>query len=527
MAEGRVRGFSIATKCATVEELVEKFRDRVDADSILVSTVESREIGTECSFAILLADKKVGLAGTCIVREVFTDANNPFQRPGMQLAIKRLGPESQRVFQQLQAKRIAPRRMTQSLPIISRTSTQRPSTESIPPVGSVIPTQRAGKKTEAPRTKASDVVVPRTASSTFSRSGVPAVVVQRATQPMRGLREAPQLEVVPEPRRIPTLQIPPIEAVDEPLARAPRATPFHLELVPPRVEEEPEPITAVGAPPPAEVKAEAQPVVKPAVDAKARVETRTPGSPIILPANPFTELTDASLEGFVDCRLFEAKGALAESPKLALGPAQLAALASDGVVRKILEAPPSEPMALPPPPVRAAEAPVRPTPLTYAETKLPDLPVPNANDRVSQPLITRRMRNRILMAVLLVPVLGAVAVVGFMKLTASPLPTTAVVAPPTVATIEVSTSATATMEPAPPVPPQKIHAVLIKTFPIAAKVTVGNRSFGTTPTYIKIPANTPVRVRMERPGFRVVNYPLTSRSPIDRVFVRLERRGRR
>src|SRR6266498_157487 len=75
MAEARVRGFSVATKCASVEDMIEKFRDRVDEHSILVNTVESRELGTECAFAILLADKSVALAGTCIVQAVYVDAN--------------------------------------------------------------------------------------------------------------------------------------------------------------------------------------------------------------------------------------------------------------------------------------------------------------------------------------------------------------------------------------------------------------------------------------------------------------------
>jgi hypothetical protein len=469
MVEARVRGFSIATKCATVEDFVEKFRDRVDAESILVNTVESREIGTECSFAILLADKKVALAGTCIVREVYTDANNPFMRPGMQLAIKRLGPESQKVFAKLIAKRIAPRRMTQSIPIA------RASTQSIPPV----------------------LVMPRNAKN---KTAIPDAVVRRATQPMRGLRSeaSPALAIVPDlPRSMPALQIPPI-VEEEPLARAPRATPFHLELLP-SPEQEPETNPEVKPPP--------------------RVEERTPGSPIVLPANPFSDLTDASLEGFVDCRLFEAKGALVE-------PVKIPELPREGVVRKILDAT-SEPTPLPPAPTPPIAEPARSTPLPYAATKLPDLPVPNANDRVSQPLITRRMRNRILMIVALVPLLGAAVVVGFMNLTTSPVPTVAALAPPTLASVDVHTSATAAMEPAPPIPPARIHAVLIKTYPIAAKVTVGKRSFGTTPTYIKIPANTPVTVHMERDGFKPVTYPLTSRRAGDRVFVRLERRGGR
>jgi hypothetical protein len=303
---------------------------------------------------------------------------------------------------------------------------------------------------------------------------------------------------------MPTVQIPPREELPEALLRAPRATPFELETI---ATQEAKQIAVVSAPAP-------------------QLEERTPGSPIVLPANPFTELTDASLEGFVDCRLFEAKGALAE-------PA-VAPLAISGVVRKILDAG-SEPSPLPPPPAHALEQPAardpkRSRPLPYAATKLPDLNIPFANDRLSQPLITRRLRNRLLIAVAIVPLLGAAAVVAFMKLGASPVPTSATIAPLATATVEVHTSATASMEPAPPapvVPPQRIHAVLVKSYPIAARVTVAGRSFGTTPTYIKIPAHTPVKVRIERAGFKPVTYPLTSKRWNDRVFVRLHRRGRR
>jgi hypothetical protein len=489
MAEGRVRGFSIATKCATVEELIEKFRDRVDDESILVNTVEARDLGTECAFAILLADKKVAIAGTCIVRDVYIDANNPFMRPGMRIGIKRLGPESQKVFAKLLAKRIAPRRMTQAMPIVGRASTQ-----SIPPPGPVL-------------------VMPRSAKP---KMGVPESGQQRATQPMRGLRaDSPALEIAREPsRRIPTVQIPPPEELPEALLRAPRATPFHLETIATqeaKLHDKVEPATRAA-------KLQDKPAPVP------RVETRTPGSPIVLPANPFTELTDASLEGFVDCRLFEAKGALADQP-------MPAPLATKGVVRKILDAG-SEPLPLPPPPPPRTVEPVaaRPTPLPYAHTKLPDLNIPDANDRPSQPLITRRLRNRLLIAVSIVPLLGAAAVVMVMKLAASPTPTSVVISAATVATVELETAATATVErppPAPIVPRQPIHAVLVKTYPIAATVTVAGRSFGTTPTYIKIPANTPVMVRMERPGFAPVAYPFTSKRSTDRVFVRLHRRGRR
>ena len=44
-------------------------------------------------------------------------------------------------------------------------------------------------------------------------------------------------------------------------------------------------------------------------------ETRTPGSPYILPANPLTALTDESLNAFVDCMLYEEAGEIAAEPE--------------------------------------------------------------------------------------------------------------------------------------------------------------------------------------------------------------------
>jgi hypothetical protein len=552
------RGFSIATKCSTIEELIEKFRDRVDEGSILVNAVEAREVGTECAFAILLADKKVALAGTCVVQDVYIDANNPFMRPGMRLAIKRLGPESQKVFAQLLAKRIAPRRMTQALPVVT---VARTTTDTMKPVV-VMP---RGSKTEVPRTKpAADVLVPRTNTSTLgSRSGVPHTVQQRATQPIRGRRsESPALEVDGEaPRRMSTVQIPPREQPDEPLLRAPRATPFELETI------------ATAEAKIAEARAAAKEAQARLVAKQAeaqlerpkqapRIEQRAPGSPYILPANPLTNVSDASLEGLVDCRLFEAKGALASPEEFPFGtqdddddePAVIRDSvrreklgAPNGIVRTVLERQRSEPMPLPPPPARVADPtglddePQRLTPRSYAESKLPDLNIPGANDRARVPRVPRTVRKRLLLAVLLLPMLGAAAVVLYMTLVAMPAPTSASIGVQAVASLYEPEQAIARVEPAPPEPPpeplvadavvppkpQPIHAVLVKTYPIAAKVTVGNRSFGTTPTYIKIPANTPIKVRMERPGFKPVVYPFVSKRPFGKVFVKLQRRGAR
>ncbi|MBA3455793.1 MAG: PEGA domain-containing protein [Deltaproteobacteria bacterium] len=67
------------------------------------------------------------------------------------------------------------------------------------------------------------------------------------------------------------------------------------------------------------------------------------------------------------------------------------------------------------------------------------------------------------------------------------------------------------------------HSVFITTVPNAAHVKVDGRSFGFTPTYVKVPAFTPVKVNIERPGFKPVVHTVTSKTAADRVTLRLRR----
>jgi len=105
-----VRGFVVATRCETVEELVEKYAARSDDNSIFVGVVEERVLGAECAFAILLADKQPAFAGICQVLEVFRDDNNHYQRRGMRLGIRKLGITSERLFADMAAMRASHRR---------------------------------------------------------------------------------------------------------------------------------------------------------------------------------------------------------------------------------------------------------------------------------------------------------------------------------------------------------------------------------------------------------------------------------
>ncbi len=561
MAEARARGFSIATRCATVEELLEKFRDRVDPESILVNTVESREVGTECAFAILLADRKVAIAGTCVVRDVYADANNPFMRPGMRLAIKRLGPESQKVFDKLVAMRIAPRKMTMALPVVATAPGAKP------------PVPRASAPT-APRPPAP----PSRAPTPPSRA--PTSPSRAPTSPSRA--PSPVASVAREPARTtPSMQVPVADPAREQLARTPRATPFELEG---DARRRPRP---AGASLQVEAEGSANPMLgKPA-------ETRTPGSPHVLPANPLTNIPDASLESLVDGHLFDASTEPRESREphasaepsapRAIAPADaasiLASLSSasppapvEEVARRAarptvpepyqrartqrgqpavdrapvarrLESQRSEPLPLPPPPqadepdsspvltaiaaaARANAAAAATSPAIAAEQPSGAPPLVTSR-RVDAPLRVRashRLGARLLATILCIPTIGAAAVVIYMQLARGQAPDVAALAPLVSASSDEPLYERAQVE-APPASFEAVptHAVLVKTVPTAARVTVGDTYVGLTPTYVKVPANTPVELAIERAGFKPVTYPLTSMRPNQRVLVRLQR----
>ena len=105
-----VRGFVVATKCETVEDFIEKYHSRTDESSIFVGIVEERVLGTECAFAILLANKTPVFAGICQVLDIFRDSNNPYRRRGMRLGIRRLGFTSERIHADLTARAASKRR---------------------------------------------------------------------------------------------------------------------------------------------------------------------------------------------------------------------------------------------------------------------------------------------------------------------------------------------------------------------------------------------------------------------------------
>ncbi len=408
-----VVGFSVPTRCRTVEEFVDLFKTVTDDESIVFENKESCAIGSPCAFAILLADRKTVFAGMGIVLEELADANNRFGRKGVRVRITRLRGDSARVFAELHAAR---RGIALALP------RRRVLTVTIPPLDEPI---RSARRTLP-------IGIPLDVSS-----GVP---------------ELPRF--------------------DDP--------------TPPKVHAKGSCDTLVGPPPPPEV--------------------RVPSASEVVPANPLMNLTDAALQGLVECRLFEGSSA---------------ALAKDSPVPDQID----------------GESTV-PVPDGSARVEAIDVELAN---REPSPPPARWIGVAWLPAFALIGgTIGSGIGIAARRLLASHDEASVVgvgqldemqVDEPRAGAVELDIELRARVEAAPPAPPDPvvampIHAVYVQTSPIAARVTAGGRAFGTTPTYIKIPAFTPVELHIERPGFAPVTRMMTSKRKLERVFIRLKRSRR-
>ena len=263
----------IATRCTSVEQFIQMFHRFVDEESFFVSTLNTRPPGLETSFSVQLADGTPVLRGLCVVMQAWTDGSNPFKTPGVRLGIKRLTANSMAVFERL---------------LVTR-SAAKPSGGTPLPVIPVATRPLAGALPPRPPSTLAVVSVPKHLKkpapiNETAPTKLPASRVE-LSQPAR-----PISDPVPEP-------VPPeiTDLTEEPTdVRPPRQAVKDIAVSSP----------ADVAPPvsPAEIAAPADLAPPPPDD------SRTPGSELVLPANPLMNLTDESLEGYVDCTLYEETG---------------------------------------------------------------------------------------------------------------------------------------------------------------------------------------------------------------------------
>ncbi len=113
----KTRGLRIATRCATVEQFVAAFYRTCDEKTFFVSTLATRPVGLETSFSVDLAGGTPVLRGIGVVLAAWPTTKNPFGRPGVQLGIRRLTADSERVHEQLMIARALEKDATHGVPI--------------------------------------------------------------------------------------------------------------------------------------------------------------------------------------------------------------------------------------------------------------------------------------------------------------------------------------------------------------------------------------------------------------------------
>ncbi|NVB78237.1 MAG: PEGA domain-containing protein [Kofleriaceae bacterium] len=254
----------IATRCTSVEQFIQMFHRFVDEESFFVSTLNTRPPGLETSFSVQLADGTPVLRGLCVVMQSWTNASNPFKTPGVRLGIKRLTANSMTVFEQL---------------LVTRSATALPKPKMLP-------------ASTPPPVAPSPVPL-----------ATPKEIGRVATQPLtaRPLKPPP-----PIPKITPLKPIPePVPAPVEPqFESAPTKIAAELERDVKTTVKADEP----KAEPERDTKTDLEPARAETVVTPPPEETRTPGSDLVLPANPLMNLSDESLGGYVDCTLYEETG---------------------------------------------------------------------------------------------------------------------------------------------------------------------------------------------------------------------------
>jgi hypothetical protein len=318
----------IATRCTSVEQFVQMFHRFVDEESFFVSTLNTRPAGLETPFSVQLADGTPVLRGLCVVLQAWTDSANPFKTPGVRLGIKRLTANSMLVFEQLLVTRSgkpppgmkAPATQPGSgipplaAPALAAGSTKLPSV--IPPIPKLA-SPAAAAPTPAAKSPFTETAPTKLALSRLGPVQPAKPPSTPQTQPLgsRTTSAVPRLPPMPpgatanaapdvSPRTAtPTEPQPPVSSrtatptVPQPPVSTAEAD---RDAVPDEVPQEPTDVI--------EEKTDVRETKLPRAASPPIEGTRTPGSDLILPANPLMNLSDESLMGYVDCTLYEETG---------------------------------------------------------------------------------------------------------------------------------------------------------------------------------------------------------------------------
>ena len=310
----------VATRCATLDEFVEKFATFAWEGSLVLPAATALPVGTQGRFVVLLKDQTVAMRGRCRVTEAkptpVSSRNPAVKRVMMRVALLEMDEPSRIVHRRLVALRSAPVPLPVP-PEPSETTQIEPARGGTAPGAAAAPAPPVAAAAPAPPVAAAPPVSPAPPGAAALAPPIP---------PVKAPPPAPQdqSESHDDRRR---------HRADHAAEGAGRSGRAGRRGVP-----SPAPVAVAPAP-----VAASAPVVAPApVVARkptpARVETRVPGAPDQLPANPLAQFDANDVESFIDCTLIETD---ADVPIDVAGasPEESVAVATNVYVRPVKAAP--------------------------------------------------------------------------------------------------------------------------------------------------------------------------------------------
>ncbi len=315
----KTKALCIATRCTSVDQFIATFHRFCDESSFFVATMTTRPVGLETAFSIQLEGGTPVMRGYCVVLEAWSTPANRFGRPGVRLGVRRLTSESMPVFKQLQSARAAAVGSSEleTPPKLPRTVTSNTLKRADGTPSSRLPKipttpAAAGSGPASLRERLTKLATPASGiAQPASRTTLPlSTVAAKPAEPSTSSSEVDQ-SAVPEP--IPS----PLDPPGPPPPPAPGPPPAPRTASRDTAPTLQPPIVDPPAPPPSGppvresydvVRADATPIpTAPTDDRTTPVsnESRVPGSSFVLPANPLHDISDESLEGFIEVSLYE------------------------------------------------------------------------------------------------------------------------------------------------------------------------------------------------------------------------------
>jgi hypothetical protein len=294
---GKQQVIQVATRCATLDEFVERFATFAWEGSLVLPAATALPVGTQGRFIILLKDQSIAMKGRCRVTEAkptpVSSRNPAVKRVMMRVALLEMDEASRAVHKRLIALRSAPVPLPVP-PEPSETTTIEPARGGTAPGAGAAPTPTVAPP---PVAAAPPIAPPPVAAAPPPATPArPAPLASRVqlNRTMIGVGIAPitKSSSPVAPAAPPVTPAPPVAAVPvapPPVAHVPLPAPMPLPGVAP---------APIVAPPPTAAPSPTQ----------ARVETRAPGAPDQLPANPLAQFDADDVESFIECTLLEVSG---------------------------------------------------------------------------------------------------------------------------------------------------------------------------------------------------------------------------